>query len=110
MNFFISVSFFRHRFFRLFYGATQTDLDGLGSCASHSDSLISLSYSMAVFSTKSFGLFKLGNYMAVVVMGSILNYIFNISKYSIFMIFWCVTSSILAEYSRPYNNNQLLNT
>ena len=43
-------------FFKLFCGATQMDLDGLGSCASRSDSLISLSYLMAVFSTKSFGL------------------------------------------------------
>ena len=32
------------------------DPNGLGSCASSSDSLISLSYLMAVFSTKSFGL------------------------------------------------------
>ena len=54
---FIFASFFRHQFFRLFYGATQTDLDELGSCASRSDSLISLTYSMAVFSMKSFGLF-----------------------------------------------------
>ena len=53
---FTSFYFFRHRFFRLFYGATQMDPDGLGSCASHSDSLISLSYSMVVFSTKLFGL------------------------------------------------------
>ena len=48
--------FFRHHFFQLLYGATQTDLDGLSSFASHSGSLISLSYSMAVFSAKSFGL------------------------------------------------------
>ena len=39
---FIFVFFFRHRFFQLFYGATQTDLVGLGYCASCSDSLISL--------------------------------------------------------------------
>ena len=56
--FYIFVGGFRHRYFRLFYGATQTDPDGLGSSASHSDSLISLSYSMAVFSTKLFGLFS----------------------------------------------------
>ena len=42
------------------------DPDGLGSCASHSDSLISLGYSMVVFSTKSFGLFnKLQNDVSV---------------------------------------------
>ena len=40
-------------------GATRmVDPDGLGSCASSSDSQISLSYSMAVFSTNSFGLFS----------------------------------------------------
>ena len=55
--FFYFCVFFEHCFFRLFYGATQMDPDRLGSCASHYDSLISLSYSMAVFSTKSFGLF-----------------------------------------------------
>ena len=37
------------------------DTDGLGSCASNSNSLILLSYSMAVFSTKSFELFFLDN-------------------------------------------------
>ena len=54
---FISESFSRHPFFLLLFGATQTVPDGLSSCASHSDSQISLSYSMAVFSTKSFRLF-----------------------------------------------------
>ena len=54
--FFIHV-FFWHPFFRLFYGATQMDPDGLGFCASRSDSQISLSYSRAVFGTNSFGLF-----------------------------------------------------
>ena len=54
----IFASIFRHPFSRLFYEATWTDPDGLGSCASHADSLISLSYLMAVFSTKSFGLFS----------------------------------------------------
>ena len=34
------------------------DPDGVSSCASHSNSLISLSYSMAVFSTNSFRLFS----------------------------------------------------
>ena len=34
------------------------DLDAIGSCASRSDSLTSLSYSMVVFSTKSFGIFQ----------------------------------------------------
>ena len=62
MEFFVSVSFLIRiflstSFFWLFYGATQTDPDGLGSCASRSDSQISLIYSMAVFSTKSFRLF-----------------------------------------------------
>ena len=55
-SFYICVSFLTS-FFRLFYGATQTDPDRLSSCASRSDSLISLSYLMAVLSTKSFGLF-----------------------------------------------------
>ena len=48
--FFILHLFFDIGFFRLFYGQTQTELDRLGSSASHSDSL-SLRYSMAVFST-----------------------------------------------------------
>ena len=39
------------------------DPDGLGSCASYSDSLISLSYLMAVFSTKSFILFWIAAHM-----------------------------------------------
>ena len=55
--FFIFASFFRHPFFQLFYGATRPNPDGPGSCASHSDSQISLSYLMAVFSTNSFRLF-----------------------------------------------------
>ena len=40
-------------------GRTRTDLDrkDLGSCASPSDNLISLSYSMAAFSANSLGLF-----------------------------------------------------
>ena len=44
------------------------DPDGLGSSASRSDSLISLSYSMAVFSMKSFGLliFKIPNIYGVI--------------------------------------------
>ena len=54
---FIFASFFRHNFFLLFYGAIQMDPDELSFCASNYDSLISLSYSMTVFSTKSFGLF-----------------------------------------------------
>ncbi len=36
---------------------SMRDSDGPNSCASHSDSLISLSYLMAAFSTNSFGLF-----------------------------------------------------
>ena len=59
--FFIRVFLFDIIFSRLLYGATQMDQDGLGSCASHSESLISLSYLMAVFSTKSFGLFFIKN-------------------------------------------------
>ena len=57
---FESFSFLRlfcHPFFQLFYRATRTDPDGLSSCASRSDSQISLSYSMAVFNTNSFGLY-----------------------------------------------------
>ena len=55
--FFLFTSFFYIVFFRLFYGATRTDPDGLSSCASHSDSLITLSYSMADFSANLFRLF-----------------------------------------------------
>ena len=49
-------------FLRLFFNIVfliilWSNSDGLDSCASHYDSLISLSFSMAVFSTKSFGLF-----------------------------------------------------
>ena len=54
--------FFWHPFFRLFYGATRTDLDRLDSSASSSDGQISLSYLMAVFSTNSFRLFLFSKY------------------------------------------------
>ena len=64
MEFFVSVSFFYvrlflYRFFRLLYGATQ---DGprwtrLLWFPFDSDIQISISYSVAVFSTKSFRLF-----------------------------------------------------
>ena len=53
--FFIFVSFFNILFSDyVFYGATRTDIDGLSSCASRSDSQTSLSYSKAVFSMNSF--------------------------------------------------------
>ena len=38
---------------------TGMDLNGLDYCASHSDSLVSLSYSMVAFSMNSFGLFDI---------------------------------------------------
>ena len=63
--FFLFASFlFLHLFFDIvfsdyFMEQLRQTLDGLGSCASRSDSLISLSYLMAVFSTKSIGLFFL---------------------------------------------------
>ena len=57
-SFFIFVSFFSTLFFPIILWSNS---DGLGSCASRSDSLISLSYLMAVFSTKSFWLFFWGS-------------------------------------------------
>ena len=54
--FYMCLFFDMTSFYQLFYGANRTDLDRLSSCASHSDSLISLSNSMAFFSTNSFGL------------------------------------------------------
>ena len=58
--FFLFASFlFLHLFLTSFFPIILwSNSDGLGSCTSCSDSLISLSYSMAVFSTKSFGLFN----------------------------------------------------
>ena len=56
-NFFISASFFHTFFWHCFFRAAWTDPDRLGSSASHSDSLIWLSFSMAVFSTNSVRLF-----------------------------------------------------
>ena len=70
--------------FRLFYGATQTDPDRFGSCASYSDSLISLIYSMAVFSTKSFGLFSKKKPFFLLLFSPFFKTFFEVS----FVVYW----------------------
>ena len=61
LHLFLLASFFRHRFFQLFYRATQIDrddLDGVSSFALNSDSLIWLRYSVRSHLDFFFNFFK----------------------------------------------------